>query len=309
MDPLSDVLSLLKPRSTISAGLDAGGDWAIAFGTPDGIKFNAIVRGSCWLAVEGDEGGPYRLEEGDCFLLTQARPFRLASCLSLPAIEADTIYNCVSDATATCNGGGDFFLIGGRFSFSGDHATVLFGSLPPVIHIRQASIEASVLRWSLDRLTAEVRGPQPGGKLVAGHLAHIMLVQVLRPYLDGEHQPAVGWFHALTDPKIGKALGAIHADPARQWSLGVLASIAGMSRTAFAERFRFRVGESPMHYLTRWRMLIVGDRLRATQDKLAVIAAALGYESESAFSTAFKRTMRVSPRAWRDRGDAGSLQR
>jgi len=303
LDPLSDVLSLLKPRSTISAGLHIGVAWAVAFGAPDGIKFNAIVRGACWLSVDGDDAGPYRLEPGDCFLLTQGRPFRLATDLSLPAIDANTVCGAFGDGIATNNGDRDFFLVGGRFSFNGDHAAVLFGSLPPVIHIRRASVEASVLRWSLDQLTAEVRGRQPGGGLVAEHLAHIMLVQVLRLYLDGEHPPAVGWFFALADPQIGRALGAIHADPARSWNLDTLASLAGMSRTTFAERFKRLVGNPPMQYLTRWRMLIAGDRLRTTGDKLAAIAAALGYESESAFSTAFKRTMQVSPRAWRAGAD------
>lgn len=298
MDPLSDVLSLLKPQSSISAGLHIGGDWAVAFGAPDGIKFNTIVRGACWVTVDGDDSGPRRLEEGDCFLLTQGRPFRLASDLSLPAVDASIVYGRQAE-NADTEAVHDFLLIGGRFSFTGDHAAVLFGALPPVIHIRRATVEASVLRWSLDQLTAEVRNLQPGGNLVAKHLAQIMLVQVLRLYLDSERPEGVGWFFALADPQIGRALGAIHADPARDWNLKALASLAGMSRTTFAERFHRRVGTTPMRYVIRWRMLIAGDRLRTTGDRLAEIAAALGYESESAFSTAFKRTMKVSPRAWR----------
>lgn len=296
MDPLSDVLSLLKPRSYISAGLDAGGAWAIRFGAPDGIKFNAMLRGTCWIAVDG-VAEPQRLEEGDCFLLTQRRPFTLASDLSLDPIDAGPIYAAAEHGVATCNGGGDFFLIGGRYDFSGSHADVLFGALPPLVHVREASNQASVLRWSLDQLASELREGQPGGALVAEHLAHIMLVQVLRLYLAGQ-QGGVGWLFALSDKRIGAAVNAMHAEPARRWRLDELASVAGMSRSTFAQKFKQRVGLSPMDYLTRWRMLIAGDRLGNVGESIAAIAISLGYESESAFSTAFKRTMSCSPRQY-----------
>jgi AraC-like DNA-binding protein len=297
LDPLSDVLSLLKPRSYISAGLDAGGEWAIAFPAPDGIKFNAIVRGACWVSVAGG-GEPHRLEAGDCFLLTQGRPFTLATDLSLAPIEAHTIYDTAADGIATCNGGGDFYLVGGRFAFLGDHADVLFGALPPVVHIRRASVQASVLRWSLDQLTIELGDGQPGGVLMAEHLAHIMLLQVLRLYLNARHGDGIGWFYALSDRQIGPVVGAMHSDPAHRWTLQELASLAGMSRSTFAQRFKQIVGTSPIGYLRRWRMLVAGERLRTTSENLASIAASLGYESESAFSTAFRRTMLNSPRQY-----------
>jgi len=297
VDPLSDVLSLLKPRSYLSAGLDAGGDWAISFAAPEGIKFNAVLRGSGWLMVEG-EAEPQRLEEGDCFLLTRGRPFVLASDLSLPRIDAQPIYRMAADGIATCNGGGDFFLIGGRFAFSGDHAAVLFDTLPPVVHVREASSQASVLRWSLDRLASELREAQPGGALMAEHLAHMMLVQILRLHLGKGNGAGVGWLFALSDRRLGAAVSAMHADPARRWTLKELAGLAGMSRSTFAQRFREVVGAPPLGYLTRWRMLVAGDRLRNSRDTVALVAVSLGYESESAFSTAFKRVMACSPRQY-----------
>jgi AraC-like DNA-binding protein len=303
MDPLSDVLSLLKPRSTISAGLDAGGDWAIRFGAPDGIKFNAVMQGACWVSVEGDPT-IHRVEQGDCFLLTQRRAFTIATDPTLPLIDAGPIYEKAVNGIATCNGGGDYFLVGGRFRFAGDHAAVLFGTLPPLVHIRQATDEASVLRWALEHLAQELRGGQPGGALVSEHLAHIMLVQVLRLYLNANGGNGASWFHALADRQMSRAMGAIHADPARKWTLAELASHAGMSRSSFAERFRQVVGEPPMSYLTRWRMLVAGDRLRNTGENIATIAHGLGYESEAAFSTAFKRAMSCSPRQFKRQADA-----
>jgi AraC-like DNA-binding protein len=302
VDTLSDVLALLKPTGSFSAGLDAGGEWAVRFPPHDGIKFLAVTRGTCWVSVD-DDPHAVRVEEGDCFLLTRGRPFQLASDRALPPIESRTIYAEARDRIATCNGGGEFFVIGGRFIFDGAFAPVLFGALPAIVHVHEASTQASVLRWAIGQLTTELRDRQPGGVLVSDHLAHIMIVQVLRLYLSGRplhrHGLDGGWLAALTDRQIGSALGAMHADPARRWTLEDLGRIAGMSRSTFAQRFKHIVGASPLDYLTRWRMLIAGDRLRGTSDTIATIAQSLGYESDSAFSTAFKKIMSRSPKQYR----------
>lgn len=298
MDPLSDILSLLRPRTAISAGLDAGGDWAIQFPPHEGIKFNAVMRGACWVQVEGDPQ-PQRIEAGDCFLLTRGRPFVFATDLSLPLIQSPTIYDRAVDGIATCNDGGDFFLIGGRFSFDGDHAGMLFDTLPPVLHVHDASNQAAVLRWALEQLAAELKAGAPGGTLMADHLAQIMLLQVLRLWLATGTQKPSGWLGALSDPRLAKTLGAMHGEPARRWTLPELASLAGMSRTTFAERFRGAVGQPPVDYLIHWRMRLAADRLRRTDDSAASIALAVGYESEAAFNTAFRRAMGSSPGRYR----------
>lgn len=298
MDPLSDILSLLKPRSSISAGLDAGGDWAIRFPTHEGIKFNAVMRGACWVSVDGDPR-PYRIEAGDCFLLTKGRPFTFATDLALDPIDPRSIYDRAADGVATCNGGGDFFLIGGRFTFEGEPASLLFDALPAVVHVRHASSQASVLRWALDQLAAELRDRRPGGHLVSEHLAQIMLVQVLRIHLSEHAGNGAGWFQALADRRLSRAVGAMHADPAHRWTLHELAERAGMSRSTFAERFKQVVGAAPMEYLTRWRMLVAGDRLRNSGESVSSVALSIGYESEAAFSAAFKRVMSRSPTRFR----------
>jgi AraC-like DNA-binding protein len=305
LDPLSGVLSLLKPRSSISAGLEAGGEWAIRFQPPEGIKFNAVMRGACWISVDGDTG-PRRIEEGDCFLLTGGRAFTFATDLSLVPIEARTIYDKATDGIATCNGGGDFFLIGGRFAFAGEHSGILLSTLPRMVHVRQASGQASVLRWALDQLAVELRERRPGGVLMSEHLAHIMLVQVLRLYLADADERGAGWLRALGDRQIGTAIGAMHGDPARRWNLQELAGLAGMSRSTFAHRFAELVGTPPLAYLARWRMLLAGDRLRNSRDTISSIAIGMGYESESAFSTAFKREMACSPTQYRNGSTAHS---
>lgn len=305
MDPLSDVLSLLKPRSYVSAGFDAGGDWAIQFGDQhDRIKCYAVIRGACWLAVSGVPD-PVRLSAGESFVLPSGRPFRLASDLALPATPASEVFPPArGGGTITFNGGGDFLLVGSRFAVSGDPAGQLLGLMPPIVHIRKEADQAA-LRWSVEEMMRELREGQPGGVLIAQHLAHMMLVQALRVHLaetraangsTASRSDAVGWFAAMADRQLAAAIGALHGDPARRWTLADLADCAGMSRSTFAQKFKDRVGEAPMEYLTRWRMLLAGDRLATADEPVASIAFSLGYESESAFSTAFKRVMGCSPR-------------
>lgn len=304
MDALSDILSLLRPRTAASAGLAAGGDWAIQFPGHEGIKFNAVMRGACWVQIHGEEE-MHRIEAGDCFLLTRGKPFLFATDLSLPPIDSSEIYDRAVDGIATCNGGGDFFLVGGRFSFEGEHPGLLFDSLPPVVKVREATDQAAVLRWALDQLAAELKTVEQGAVLMAEHLAQIMLLQVLRLWLSAEGSSSPGWLGGLADRRLAKAIGAIHLEPERRWKLADLAAVAGMSRTSFAERFRARVGQSPVDYLYRWRMQLAASRLRRSSDTVAGIAFSLGYESEAAFNTAFRRAWGCSPGRYRRDGEKG----
>ncbi len=169
--------------------------------------------------------------------------------------------------------------------------------LPPIVHIEKEA-DRLALRWSIERMMAELREPQPGGFLVLQHLAQMMLVQALRAHLAEGPRGGVGWLFALADEQVGPAIGAMHDEPARPWTLQELAERVGMSRSGFAARFRETVGATPIDYLTRWRMLLAGDRLRNSGDSISVISRSLGYESESAFSTAFKRVMGSSPRQY-----------
>jgi AraC-like DNA-binding protein len=152
----------------------------------------------------------------------------------------------------------------------------------------------------------ELREQQPGAFLVAEHLAQMMLVQALRLHLTDSASDGVGWLFALADKQIGAAIAAMHAEPERPWTLQEIAHHIGMSRTNFAVKFKKTVGLSPIDYLTRWRMLLAGDRLANSQQSIAAIASSLGYESESAFGTAFKRVMGCSPRQYGRSGNRPS---
>ncbi len=298
MDPLSDVLSLLKPRSYLCGGFDVGGGFSLRFPEHAGIKCYAVVSGQCWLSVEG-VADPVSLTAGDCFVLPRGWPFRLATDLALAPVDFRTILSPArrNGSVVSLNGGGDCFMVGGHFILSGDHAGILLGVLPPIVHIRK-ELDKAAMRWSMERMLQELREPQPGGALVAQHLAYMILVQALRLHLAEGVTGGVGWLFALADKQMSAAITAMHDDPAHRWTLQELAGRAGMSRSVFALRFKQTVGKSAMEYLTRWRMLQAGDRLTNSGDPVSVVALSLGYESESAFSTAFKRVMGCSPRQY-----------
>ena len=297
MDPLSDVLSLLKPRNYMVRGFDVAGPWSIRFAPKDGIKCYSLLAGQCWLAMDGVPD-TVLLKAGDCLLLPTRRAFRLTSDLALEPVDAMAIVSgALAGGIASFNGGGECFGIGGWFEFAGKHAEILLGVLPPIVHIRKESDKAA-LRWCLERMMQELREQQPGGVLVAQHLAHMLLVQLLRLHLEEGLRGGVGWLFALADKQMSAAINSIHDDPAHRWTLQELGKRAGMSRSTFALKFKQTVGTSPMEYLTRWRMLLAGDRLVNSSDPISAIAPSLGYESESAFSTAFKRVMGCSPRQY-----------
>lgn len=294
MDPLSDILSLLRPNSYGFRGLDAGGDWLLAFAPDDGVKCYAIQSGSCWLATEGSE--PMLLLAGDFVLMPGGKAYRLYSASDASPIDAFRFFPTIpAGETAVLNGGGEVSGVGGYFGFEGMHAELLLGMLPPVVHIR-AEANKAALRGSIERLMRELREPQPGSALIAEHLAQALLIEALRLHLAEHSTDSTGWLFALADKQMRAVIAVMHAEPGRKWTLETLARVAGMSRSSFALRFKETVGEPPMDYLTRWRMMVASDRLANAGMPIALVAPSVGYESESAFGAAFKRVTGFTPR-------------
>lgn len=305
MDPLSDLLSLLKLRSYVSGGFDAGGDFSVQFGRHDGIKFHAVVSGACWVSLE-DASEPVRISEGEGFLLPHGKAFRISSDPSLTPVNVRDILPPVQDGRIiTHNGGGDFLSVGGYFSLSEGQADLLLETLPALLHIRETT-DSEMLRWCVERMRREVSEGQPGDFVVAQQLATMILVQALRVHLSAKPSAGTGWLFALADPRLRAAIGAMHRAPGHRWTLEKLAGEAAMSRTAFALRFKQIAGVTPMTYLTRWRMLQAAERLTTSRRSIAEISSALGYESEKSFSATFKRVMHCSPRQYGREGSDGA---
>jgi AraC-like DNA-binding protein len=297
MDPLSEVLALMKPQLYVAGGFAVLGDLAIQFPKHQGIKCYAMLAGECWLVVE-DVPEPVLLHAGDCFLLPRGLSFRLATDLSLEPIhytDAFARLRMRSEVPGVTEGAR--YIAGGHFGLTGSHTEMILHSLPPIVHIRRESDKAA-MRWSLERMREELSNPQPGGSLIAQQLAYMMLIQALRLHLADAASAGSGWLAALSDKHMSIAIASMHSDPGYAWTLELLAERVGMSRSVFALRFRETVGATPMEYLTRWRMLLAADRLKNSSDGLSVIAQSLGYESESAFGKAFRRLMGCSPRQY-----------
>ncbi len=300
MDPLSDVLALLKPTSYAFRGLDAGNPWAIDFPPDDGIKCYALTSGTCWLHMDG-LGAPLQMSSGDFLMLPRGHGFRFASGPDAPSVDAIDFFSAIPPGEiGVLNGGGACTGIGGYFGFSGLHAELMLGILPKVVHLKSDQAKAA-LRSSIERMMQELRDPQPGSALLARHLAQTLLIEALRLHLAEGSKDRTGWLFALADKQMRGALSAMHARPEQRWTLAALADIAGMSRSSFAARFRATVGEPPMEYLTRWRMFLAADKLVNNGATISKIAPTLGYESDSAFGAAFKRVFGCSPRQFVNR--------
>jgi AraC-like DNA-binding protein len=278
--------------------LDAGGEWSIQF--PDqhaGIKCGAVVLGQCWLSVEGVADAVH-LTTGDSFLLPRGRPFRLAHDMASASVESAYVFSTpCQPGIASFNGGGDFRFISTRYVLDGAHASVLLRMLPPIVHIR-GSADQGALQWPVEQMMQELVAPRPGGGLMLGHLAHMMLIHALRQHMTEAFKNSVGWLFALADNHMAVALHAMHDDPGHRWTLQELAARCGMSRSSFAVKFKRTVGTSAMDYLAHWRMLLASDRLKNTNDSISTIAPSLGYESDTAFSMAFKKIMGSAPRQY-----------
>jgi AraC-like DNA-binding protein len=297
MDPLSEVLSLLKPQSYSSGGFGVDGPVAIQWPKHSGIKCYAVISGQCWLTVDG-VAEPVLLSDGDCFLLPRGLPFSLSTDLALTPIDFFTFRDILKSTTRPAVAGSPSrYIVGGHFILTGTHAEILLKSLPPIVHIRKESDKAA-MRWSLERMREELLDPQPGGALITQQLAYMMLVQALRLHLTDEARSGVGWLFALADKQMSAAITCMHDDPGYPWTLQTLAERVGMSRSIFAQKFKETVGATPMEYLTRWRMLLAGDRLKTSDDSLSLLASSFGYDSESAFGKAFRRVMGCSPRQY-----------
>jgi AraC-like DNA-binding protein len=296
-DVISNILSLLSPSSCASARLLTGGDWWVDFPPTDGPTFLAAERGSCWLLVEGARE-PIRVKTGDCYLIKGRHAYRVASDLSLEAINARVVWERSPERSIFHGTVHDTVIIGGHFNFDSLQSSILLDALPLVIVIPSKSNHAAVIPWLLDRLMKELIVHNHGSVLIIDHIAHMLLVEILRAHLASAEDFPVGWLCGLADPKIAIVLNLMHRDPGYRWTLKDFTQALGMSRSAFLSLFKRRVGTGPLNYLLWWRMRLAAKRLLAGKESVTTIALSLGYESESAFGNAFKRVTGQSPRSF-----------
>ncbi|MFF2043514.1 cupin domain-containing protein [Kitasatospora sp. NPDC058170] len=300
-DLVAETLELTAVRCTLPRCLTAAGAWALAFPAPGRLTVRAILRGTVWLAVDG--GQPVRLDAGEAAVLVGDRPYTLASGPEAPSADAPPpVEGATGPFLHAGAEGRDTVTLDGCLELDPAAEELLTGALPPVLRLGATTAEATAVRWLLAQALGELSADRPGASFALGHLAPLLLVQVLRALLahGGADAHPAGLLRALADERLAPALRLMHADPARPWTLAELARAATMSRTSFAQRFKDLTGVPPLAYLRRLRMRLAQHTLRRTDTPLSAIAGSLGYGSDSAFSNAFKRATGLSPRHYRE---------
>ncbi|MEV7864598.1 AraC family transcriptional regulator [Streptomyces sp. NPDC088124] len=296
---MADAIGLLRPRTVIGPSLRATGDWALRFDTFPHVRIGGLVRGTCWLILEGHE--PVLLQEGDTFMLGNPPPYVLAGTLDASPRPAAAAWAGAEDGFVHIGprSEDDLYLCVGHIAFDEGNAALLTDLLPPLVIVRAADPHGRRLAQLIDLLATEVGVAAAGGPLVQNHLAQILLVHMLRAHAGQTDRPT-GWLSALNEDGIGAALRAVHADVAHSWNLQELADISHMSRSVFAHTFKSHVGVPPREYLIQWRMNLARDALARDTLTISELAQATGYRSESAFSTAFRRVVGSSPAHFRN---------
>ncbi|MFV2039987.1 MAG: AraC family transcriptional regulator [Acidimicrobiales bacterium] len=277
---------------------------------PNCVWFHAVTAGVCNIEVHGDTR---RLGAGDLVLVPHGTGHRAWGAQPAPTPNVfDLPHDYFSDQYALLRhgGGGDQTnVVCGGIRFDHPAARHLVDSLPTLIHIEASrSTRADWMQATLELMAEETQHVRPGSEAVISRLCDIVVIQAIRTWIERDPAAQTGWLGALRDQQIGTAIARIHANPERDWTVATLADEAAMSRSAFAARFTELVGESAMRYVTRWRMHVALELLRQGDGTVAAAAAQVGYDSEAAFSRAFKRVIGTTPRAARDPNlDTGQL--
>lgn len=292
-DPFSEILNLANSKAICSGSMTAEEPWAVLLPPPAMLKFFAVMRGRCYLKVEG-EAEPHELHEGDVVLFNMSRRYILASDLSMEPIDVAKHYK-PNVTKAQLGNGKDFAMIGCHAHLDRSSGFSIVDVLPEMIHLRAESAQAPVLKWLLDQLVQESNNDLPGGAAAAAQIAHLIFIHVLRAHLNSNTTMPAGWLRAMSDERLLPAVRQMHNEPGRAWSLIELAKTANMSRTTFAEHFKNVAGVAPLAYLTEWRMRLAEAALREKDVSVSDLSESLGYTSVSAFSNAFKRVIGKAP--------------
>jgi AraC-like DNA-binding protein len=321
VDVLSDVLRGVRLTSSLFFCVEASSPWVAEAPTASAmapilapaqhvISYHVLLEGECYCELAGAD--PVRLEPGDIAVIPHgdryamsSRPGMLGSYTEAELCEwfRQTVARAVADPVRFVEGGGEAESRRVLCGFLGCDAVPfnpVLGPLPRLLHLRSHEHGADERLKHLTALAlAEVREARAGRDCMLLRISDLLFVEVVRRYLDGMSGESAGWLAGLRDPLIGHALALLHRRPSHAWTVEELGRSIGASRSVLAERFSALVGQPPMQYLTHWRIQLASGLLRAPGAKVAAVALQVGYDSEAAFSRAFKGLVGVSPAEWR----------
>lgn len=311
MDALSDLIRVIRLTGGVFLDARFSAPWSVYSHVepeecrpylPEArqiISFHYVVEGSLFVTVEGE--APHPLRAGDIVLLPRNDTHVLGSAPDVPPVHVHV--DPAGDGELMRlehGGGGDRAHVVCGFLGSEVVSSPLLATLPRLLLHNVAKSGAG--EWIASSFQFAARGistSQVGAASLISRLSELLFIEALRGYVESLPSGQQGWLAALRDPFVSRALALLHARPDQAWTAEQLAGLVGLSRSAFAERFTTLIGQPPMQYLGQWRMQLAAQRLRASRDPLARIAADIGYDSEAAFSRAFKRQYGEPPAAWR----------
>jgi AraC-like DNA-binding protein len=316
MDALSDVLRVAHLTGGVFLHADFFAPWCIAARIPREhcgpslgpashlIIYHYVIEGELHVRVEGADAEDLVLGSGEVVLLPRNDPHLMGSDLSLPPVLG-------RDIVRPPNGGGLYSIhhggagkrtkmICGFLGCDSAKGNPVISSLPPVLKLKvEQGGAAEWIRSTFQYAAEEVAAGRPGSETVLAKLSELLFVEAVRRHAEALPDGQAGWLAGLREPHVARALALLHGDIARRWTVDELGREVGLSRSALAERFIQLIGAPPMHYLANWRMQVATQRLRTTNASIAQVANLVGYDSEAAFSRAFKKAIGVAPATWR----------
>jgi AraC-like DNA-binding protein len=331
-DTLSDLLRAVRLNGAVFYYVKGYPPWAVENphvreiipsimpGVEHMIMFHALVRGTCWAGTSDEP--PIPMQAGDVVLFPQGDPHIMSSAPGLRAMSGGVGFfsqrppqlpyalSVRSESLTTTHVDDDpeqsAKVVCGFLGLDARPFNPLLASLPRVLRVPGSTMGADSWVATLMRaVVTEADAKRPGGEAVLARMSEMLFVEALRRYVDTLPAEETGWLAGTRDPAVGRALSLIHEHPSESWTVERLSEDVGLSRSSLHERFMQLIGQPPMQYLTNWRMQLAASRLRDTSAKLMEVASDVGYESEAAFSRAFKRVSGLSPGAWRKQRRGG----
>jgi len=316
MDALSDVLRVANLTGGVFLHAEFFAPWCIAARlSPEHcapavgpashlIVYHYVVEGELLIRVEGEDGAGMKLGTGELVLLPRNDLHLMGSDLALPPVAGSEIIHRPTDGglfSVHHGGSGKCTrMICGFLGCASAEGNPVLSTLPPLLKLNVAQNgSAEWIRSTFQFAAAEVAAGRPGSETVLAKLSELLFVDSVRRYAEALPESETGWLAGLREPHVARALALLHHDISRRWTVDDLGHEVGLSRSALADRFIRLIGVPPMHYLAKWRMQVATQKLRSTRASLGQVAGAVGYDSEAAFSRAFRKTYGVAPATWR----------